>query len=211
MAPSFEEFEKIMVQRHTRAVYERLKASRAAIAGLGGLGSNIAISLARAGVGELFLVDFDKVDLSNLNRQQYEIADIGRYKTDALAEKLARINPYINIKRETVRVTDDNAAQLFSGYPVLCEAFDRAENKAMLVSTVLDSCPDTVIISGSGMAGYLPSNSIVTRKALDRLYICGDGVTDSADVNGLMAPRVAICANHQANAALRIMLGEYEV
>ena len=211
MMPSFEEFEKIMIERHTRSVYERLRASRAAIAGLGGLGSNIAVSLARAGVGELFLVDFDRVDLSNLNRQQYEIADIGRFKTDALAEKLARINPYINIKRETMRVTENNAAQLFGNYPVLCEAFDRAENKAMLVSTVLESCPDTIIISGSGMAGYLPSNSIVTRKALDRLYICGDGVTDSADANGLMAPRVAICANHQANAALRVMLGEYEV
>lgn len=211
MTPSFEEFEKIMIQRHTRTVYERLRASRAAIAGLGGLGSNIAISLARAGVGELFLVDFDRVDLSNLNRQQYEIADIGRFKTDALAEKLARINPYINIKRETVRVTENNAARLFGGYTVLCEAFDRAENKAMLVSTVLEHCSDTVIISGSGMAGYLPSNSIVTRKALDHLYVCGDGVTDSADANGLMAPRVAICANHQANAALRVMLGEYEV
>lgn len=208
MVPSYEEFEKIMIQRHTRPVYERLKNSRAAVAGLGGLGSSIALSLARAGVGELFLVDFDRVDLSNLNRQQYELDDIGRYKTEALSEHIARINPYIKIKYETVRVTEDNAVSLFSGYPVLCEAFDRAESKAMLVSAVLSGCPETVIVSGSGMAGYLPSNMIVTKKALDRLYICGDGETDSADANGLMAPRVSICAGHQANAALRLLLGE---
>jgi sulfur carrier protein ThiS adenylyltransferase len=211
MIPSCHEFEEIMIQRHTRGVYDRLKHSRAAVAGLGGLGSNIAISLARAGVGELLLVDFDRVDLSNLNRQQYEIGDIGRYKTEALAERLSRINPYINVISKTVHVTEDNAAELFGSYGVLCEAFDKAEAKAMLCQTVLAECPETTVISGSGMAGVLSANSIVTKKALSRLYICGDGVTDMADANGLMAPRVAVCANHQANMALRLMLGEKEV
>ena len=81
--PTFEEFERIMIERHTKPVYDRLKNASVAIAGLGGLGSNIAVSLARAGVGTLFLTDFDRVDLSNLNRQQYTVNDIGRYKTEA--------------------------------------------------------------------------------------------------------------------------------
>lgn len=209
--PTFEEFERIMIERHTKPVYDRLKNASVAIAGLGGLGSNIAVSLARAGVGTLFLTDFDRVDLSNLNRQQYTVNDIGRYKTEALADLLHNINPYLNISYETKRITEDNAAATFAPYDIVCEAFDRADMKALLINALLESDPDKIIISGSGMAGALSSNTIKTRCAFAGLYICGDGVTDIADANGLMAPRVAICANHQANMAVRIILGMTDV
>lgn len=211
MVPSYEEWEQALIERHTRPVYEKLKAARVAIAGLGGLGSNIAVSLARVGVGELLLVDFDRVELSNLNRQQYEISDLGKYKTEALAGRLARINPYLKVTWKTAEVTAENAAGLLGGFGVVCEAFDRADRKAMLISALLEECPDTVVVSGSGMAGYLSANTIRTRRALNRLYLCGDAVTDSGDVNGLMAPRVAVCANHQANMTVRLLLGEKEV
>lgn len=211
MMPSYEEFKRIMIERHTEPVFNKLKEARVAVAGCGGLGSNIAVSLARAGVGEMLLVDFDKVDLSNLNRQQYEISDLGRYKTEALAEHIARINPFIDISYDTIKVNEGNAAELFGSYPIVCEAFDGADMKAMLINTLLSECPSATIVSGSGMAGYLSSNTIVTRRAMSRLYICGDGTTDMHDVNGLMAPRVAICANHQANMVLRLILNEKEV
>ena len=211
MIPGKDEFERIMIERHTRPVFDKLKNARSAIAGLGGLGSNIAISLARAGVGELFLVDFDRVDLSNLNRQQYEIADLGSYKTETLFARLRRINPYIKISYNTIKVTPENAAELFGSFNIVCEAFDRADMKAMLINTLLADCPDTVIVSGSGMAGYLSSNTIKTKQVFRRLYICGDTVTDMHDTNGLMAPRVAICANHEANMVIRLILGEEEV
>lgn len=209
--PSADEFERVMVERHTRPVYEKLKAAKAAVAGLGGLGSNIAISLARAGIGNLLLVDFDEVDLTNLNRQQYDVCDIGMYKTDALKRKLRNINPYTEVRTVTVKVDECNAPEIFSEYGIVCEAFDGAQSKAMLINTLLDKCPDTFIVSGSGMAGMLSSNTIITRRAFDHLYICGDGVTDMNDVNGLMAPRVAICANHQANMVLRLIMGLYDV
>lgn len=208
--PSAAEFERVMVERHTREVYDKLKAASVAVAGLGGLGSNIAVSLARAGIGKLFLVDFDMVDLSNLNRQQYGVSDLGRYKTEALKERLKDIAPYTAVETETVRVTETNAAGLFGGYRIVCEAFDGAAEKSMLINELLLNCPDTIIVSGSGMAGMLSANTIVTRRAFSRLYICGDGVTDIADANGLMAPRVAVCANHQANMVLRLILGKTE-
>lgn len=207
MIPSKEEFERALTERHTRPVFEKLRRASVAIAGAGGLGSNIAVSLARAGIGHLFIVDFDKVELSNLNRQQYFVKHLGMYKTEALAGILHEIDPYISVDYKTIRVTADNAAELFSGFDIICEAFDRAESKAMLIDAVLSGSSETTIISGSGMAGYLSSNSIKTRKITDKLYICGDGATDSADVNGLMAPRVAVCANHQANMAIRLLLG----
>ena len=196
-----------MIERHTRPVYEKLRSARVAIAGLGGLGSNIAVSLTRAGVGELLLVDFDRVEISNLNRQQYDTGDLGRLKTEALRERLLRINPYVSLKPRSIRVDDANAAEIFGSYGIVCEAFDKAGAKAMLINALLSQCPQTYIVSGSGMAGYLSANMITTRRVFERLYLCGDGVTDMADANGLMAPRVAVCANHEANMALRLILG----
>lgn len=210
MIPTAEEFEQALIERHTRPVYDKLRAARVAIAGLGGLGSNIAVALTRAGVGELLLVDFDRVELSNLNRQQYDTADLGRLKTEALRERLHKINPYITLHHLTARVDPTNAATIFGGYSIVCEAFDKAATKAMLINTLLEQCPDTTIVAGSGMAGTLSANSITTRRVFRRLYLCGDGTTDMADANGLMAPRVAVCANHEAQMVLRLILGETE-
>lgn len=205
--PPREIFENALIERHTYPVFKKLKNASVAIAGAGGLGSNIAVSLARTGVGRLLIVDFDKVEISNLNRQQYFANHIGMYKTDALREILLGINPYINIETKTERVTGGSAAEIFSGFGIICEAFDNAEDKSMLIDSVLTSLPESIVIAASGMAGYLSANTIRTRKITNRLYICGDGVTDIADANGLMAPRVAVCANHQANMAVRLILG----
>ena len=207
MIPTEEEYAQALIERHSRPVYEKLRSARVAIAGLGGLGSNIAVSLTRAGVGELLLVDFDRVEISNLNRQQYDTGDLGHLKTEALRERLLRINPYVSLKTRSIRVDDANAAEIFGSYGIVCEAFDKAGAKAMLINALLSQCPQTYIVSGSGMAGYLSANMITTRRVFERLYLCGDGVTDMADANGLMAPRVAVCANHEANMALRLILG----
>lgn len=206
MIPEKEEFEKVMIERHTKEVYDKLRAASVAIAGLGGLGSNVSIALARAGVGHLHLVDFDRVDMSNLNRQQYGIRHLGQYKTEALKSIIAEINPYINVTYETVKVTEENAKSIFGGFEYICEAFDVPEEKSMLIDAVLSD--KNKIVSASGMAGYLSSNTIVTHKLTNNFYLCGDRVTDAKDVNGLMAPRVMLCAAHQANQIIRLILGE---
>lgn len=211
MMPSEKEYERMLIERHTQPVYEKLRAARVAIAGLGGLGSNIAVALTRAGVGELLLVDFDCVELSNLNRQQYIASDLGRLKTEALRDRLLSINPYTRIVCKAVRVDAANAPELFGDYGVVCEAFDKADAKAMLINALLENCPGTTIVAGSGMAGVLSANLIVTRRVFHRLYVCGDGVSDMAAGEGLLAPRVAVCANHQAHMTLRLLLGETDV
>lgn len=184
---------------------EKLQNASVAVAGLGGLGSNIAVSLARSGVGHLFLVDFDVVDVTNLNRQMYLIPHLGMPKTDALRDILAQINPWLDVRTRQVRVTPENVRELFSGWPIVCEAFDRPDQKAMLVGTLLSQCPDSIVISGNGMAGLGDANDIQTRQKLRRLYVCGDDTTGSAPGAGLMAPRVAICAGHQANKVLQLI------
>lgn len=202
-----------------------------AICGLGGLGSHIATALARAGVGHLILIDFDRVDASNLHRQQYKQAQIGIYKTEALADNLREIDPAITLTIQTVRVTEENCQRLLQEADVICEAFDDPEAKAMLVNGVLETMPDKYLVAGSGMAGLGPGNTIRTRRVMRRLYVCGDGVSAVGEVSDvgdmdahspvnhepicgvvkLMAPRVMLCASHQALTVLRILAGEYDV
>ena len=204
------DFYNALANRHGEDLQKKISDASVAVAGLGGLGSNIAVSLARCGVGHLLLVDYDVVDITNINRQQYFFEQIGMKKTDAIKDILKKINPYIKIDTECIRITNENAADIFGGSKIVCEAFDKPECKAMLVNELLQNT-DATVVAASGMAGYLSSNSIKTKMAMQRLYICGDLETDVADANGLMAPRVAICANHQANMVIRLICGENDV
>jgi len=201
-----EKLHAALVERHGLDVQKKLDAAVIGIAGLGGLGSHIATYLTRMGVGRLVLVDFDTVDITNLHRQNYTITDIGLPKTTALKNELLKINPYLHYETRQMRVAEENAAALFSSCDIVCEAFDRPEQKAMLIETLLLRLPDTIIVSGNGMAGYGSANTIQTKQLFSRLYICGDGESDSARQGGLYASRVAVCAAHQANAVLRLIV-----
>ncbi|MBR3843465.1 MAG: thiamine biosynthesis protein ThiF [Christensenellaceae bacterium] len=200
-----------LIARHGKALHERFSSAVVAICGLGGLGSNIAIALARAGIGKLILIDFDRVDMTNLHRQQYKAKQIGLYKTDALAENLLEIAPYTEIKTITVKITEDNFTDILKDADIVCEAFDKAEAKAMLTNGVLSQLPHCYLIAASGMAGMDTPNAIKTRKITKRFYLCGDEISDAEDSIGLIAPRVMLCAAHQAQTVLRILAGEYEV
>ena len=205
--PSSSEFDKAKDDRFSHDVHQKLKRASVAIAGAGGLGSNIAVMLARSGVGHLHIVDFDIVDITNLNRQVYTVRHIGSRKVDAIKEILMEINPYLKVTTDCVRVTADNCDEIFGGYDIVCEAFDGAESKAMLIDSLLTAEDGPIVISGSGMAGYGSANEIRSRRITVRLFICGDGHTDVGDGIGLMAPRVAICAGHQANLVIGHILG----
>ncbi|RNC29059.1 MAG: putative adenylyltransferase/sulfurtransferase MoeZ [Candidatus Dichloromethanomonas elyunquensis] len=209
--PPQEELESMMVARHTPYVHEKVKKGKVAIAGLGGLGSNIAVMLARIGVGQLLLVDFDIVEPSNLNRQSYYISHLGMPKTAALRKQIEEINPFIKIETQTTRITEDNIVEIFSGYDILCEAFDKPEAKSILVNTAIEKLPGMKIVAASGMAGYESSNLMRTVRPMKNLYLCGDLENGARIGRGLMAPRVQICAGHQANMVLRLLLGIEEV
>lgn len=209
--PSKEQIYETLNERHSPRIQALLSRGSVAVAGLGGLGSNIAYSLARIGVGHLHLIDFDVVDLTNLNRQQYFIEHLGMYKTDALASLLRRINPYLNIRTDCLKVTPENLQDLFRQDSIICEAFDEPESKAMLVNGILEHFPEKKLVAASGMAGYGSSNSIHTRQVMPNFYLCGDEASEPAYANGLMAPRVSICAGHEANMITRLLLEENDV
>lgn len=199
-----------MEARHGKALQERFSQAVVAICGLGGLGSNIAIALARAGVGKLILIDFDRVDITNLHRQQYKACQIGLYKTEALAANLREIAPYIQLEAHSQRITEENLEELLREAEIICEAFDDAEAKAMLTNAVLEKLPEKYLVAASGMAGIGSGNAIRTRRITGHFYLCGDGHSQVEEGSGLFAPRVMLCAAQQAQMALRILAGIFE-
>ena len=211
MNPTKDEWKKALEERHGKELQQAFSSATVAVCGLGGLGSNIAIALARAGIGKLILIDFDRVDITNLHRQQYKADQIGMYKTEALADNLREIAPYIELEIHTERITEDNAVTLLQDADIICEAFDDAECKAMLTNTVLTEMPDKYLVAASGMAGMGVTNSIKTRRITSSFYICGDETSEVSDGIGLVAPRVALCAAHEAHTVLRILAKQFEV
>ena len=194
---------------HTPVIAAKLKTMTIGIAGLGGLGSNAAVSLARAGIGKLILIDFDKVELSNLNRQAYFLEHVGMYKTHAIVDIIHRINPFIDLIPVRTTITEQNCMSIFENADLVIEAVDGAETKEMIIETILTESETMPVIAGSGMAGY-GKNSILTETKLGRLRLMGDDISEVAPGVPLMAPRVGIVSSMQANAALEILLGEWK-
>ena len=209
--PSRQEWYAALEARHGKALQHRFLASTVAVCGLGGLGSNIAGALARAGSGRLILIDFDKVDNSNLHRQQYKAEQIGMYKTDALTENLKEIAPYLEVESFTEKMTEHNFQSMLRQANIICEAFDDPQAKAMVTNGVLESMPEKYLVAASGMAGLGSANSIRTRKITKHFFLCGDGVSEIADSIGLVSSRVMLCAAHQAHMVLRILAEQFDV
>ena len=210
LIPTKEEWNKASEERHGEKLQKKFSKAVVAICGLGGLGSNIAVCLARAGIGRLILIDFDRVDITNLHRQQYKADQIGMNKTDALSENLKEINPYIELEAHTERISEDNAVTLLQGADIICEAFDDAEAKAMLTNLVLETMPEKFLVAASGMAGFGSANTIQTRRVAKRFYLCGDRASDVTEAGSLVASRVMLCAAHQAHTVLRILAEQFE-
>lgn len=211
LIPTKEEWYAALSERHGEKIQKNFESATVAVCGLGGLGSNIAFALARAGIGKLILIDFDSVDITNLHRQQYKASQIGMNKTDALRDNLFEIAPYVAIETHSVRITEINAEELLEKADVICEAFDDAESKAMLVNLVLERMPEKYLVAASGMAGFGSANAIQTRRISKRFYLCGDGTSDVQSEGSLVASRVMLCAAHQAHTVLRILTEQFDI
>ena len=208
--PTENEMLNALEKRIGKQLLSKFQSAKVAVCGLGGLGSNIAISLARAGIGNLHIIDFDKVDISNLNRQQYFASQLGIYKTEAMLHNLKETAPYCKIKTDCIKINAENVKGLLENDDIICEAFDNPECKAMLVNNVIEKLPEKYIVSASGMAGIASANEIRTRRITKHFYICGDGVSDVSEYNSLFSSRVMACAAHQAHTVLRIIAGCHE-
>lgn len=186
----------------TDAERRALSAVRVGIAGAGGLGSNVAAHLVRAGVSKLLVADFDVVSESNLNRQFYFRDQIGRKKVEALAENLRRIEPGIDLETLDARLDETNMPAVFAGCAIVVEAFDKAEAKTALYRAIRDR----PVVGASGLAGWGRSGAIGLRRLGRSLYLAGDGASDIRDGLAPQSARVGIAAAIQANTVLALLL-----
>jgi sulfur carrier protein ThiS adenylyltransferase len=209
-AGSHDELKRLLSLRHSPGVQDVVDKAVVGIMGLGGLGSVVAGALARIGIGRLILADYDIVDPTNLNRQQFFVDQIGMKKTEALALNLRRMNPYVELTLHDCRLTAENIPTLFGDADVLVECFDDPVMKAEAFRLALTDMKTMGYVGASGVAGYGENDLISTVCHRPYVFIVGDGESGSKPGQGLMAPRVGIAAHHQANQVLRILLERAE-
>lgn len=189
------------------AVRARLAASRVAIIGAGGLGSNIASMLLRSGVLEMTLIDFDRIEESNLNRQLFFRDQLGDLKVEALAVTLRRIDPRVSLTLLPEVLTAENFEQLLGRPDVIVEAVDGAETKALIINEWSKRLSDIPLVAASGLAGCASANCIVTEQLAENCWLIGDHTADVRLGHPLMSSRVTVAAAHQAHAVVRLLLG----
>ena len=204
--PAKEHLEHLLCCRQGKNITDILKNSKVVICGCGGLGSHVAISLARTGLGNIKLIDFDVVEPSNINRQYYFIDQIGRYKTDALKENINKINPYIHVETKNVMLDNENIINEVAGFQVIVECFDNTKSKLMLMENCIKKLPHSFIIGASGVAGYFDTDIIKIKKLGKNILIVGDFENEASEDLPLMAPRVTACASIQANETIKYLL-----
>lgn len=188
-----------------KEIKEKLRNKRVGIAGAGGLGSNCAVALARVGVGNIVIADFDILSEDNLNRQYYFNDQVGQKKVFALDDTMYFINLDIKIRPLDIKLNPTEIINSFADCDVIVEAFDRADQKQMLIETVQSEWPEKPLVTGQGMAGWGDSNSISLRQ-VGNLYICGDEKSEISENLPPLAPRVGMVANMQANVVLELLL-----
>lgn len=180
----------------------KLSSIRIGIAGAGGLGSNCAMLLVRSGIKKLTIVDFDFVDASNLNRQFFFPEDIGMPKVEALSRNLKRLEPDLDLRLIERRLDKGNARELFSDCPIVVEALDQAEDKAMLCETLIQN--GIFVVGASGLGGK--SGPPMQKRKMGKNLICvGDFVTEADEENPPFSPRVMQAASLQAEAVLEVV------
>ena len=194
---------KNLFERNVPGTLEILQKSTVGIAGCGGLGSNAAVSLVRAGIGRLIIADHDVVEESNLNRQYYFQSDIGKKKVEALADHLKAINPDITLELTDKQISASDISKIFKEADILIEAFDRAESKAWLIESWCTAFPGRPVVCASGLSGMGNTEDLRVRNA-GNIFIVGDGETDMS--MGLCSARVAIAANMQANITIELLV-----
>lgn len=204
--PKQEHLEHLLNCRQGKNITDVLKSSKVVVCGCGGLGSNVAVSLARSGVGSIKLIDYDVVEPSNINRQYYFIKQIGEYKTYALKNIIAEINPYINVTISNTYLNKENILDEVSGFQVILECFDNVESKIMLIENCKRLNSDVFIIGASGVAGYFDTDIIKIKKLGKNIIIVGDFENEADENTPLISPRVTTVASIQANETLKYLL-----
>ena len=193
-----------VLARQEDEVNKILEKASVSILGCGGLGSTIAMTLARCGLGKIYLYDFDKVELSNLNRQNYDQSDLGKSKVLQTKKKIKETIPYTEVYGEEIYITRENLDEISQRSDIFIEAFDKKEMKTMVFDYFLGK-KDKKLIMASSLSGLGDIHDI---KIKNLANVCMVGDFRSTPEEGLYLPYVGIVANIEALCAIKIIRGE---
>lgn len=184
----------------------RLGSAMVGVVGAGGLGSNVSMMLVRSGIRHITLVDHDRIEASNLNRQAYLPEDIGKLKVEALARHLRTLEPALDVHTHALLVTRENGVPLLAHCPIVVEAVDSAATKLLLYETFSAIKELYVTASGMGGFGYAEEAPMRLRRPRKNVVIVGDFRTEADELHPPLAPRVMQAAAMQADAVLTHIL-----
>jgi len=196
-------FEKELLKYYSPQELTAIQSVKIGIGGAGGLGSNIAVMLARSGFKHFEIIDQDKIEISNLNRQCYFLEDVGKPKVNILKKYLLQINPHVQLTTHKSNWSKDNAGHFFKDCDYIIEAFDVPRSKKDFVEYYQDKTK--FVISGNGMAGLRVISPIEVKK-VGNIYFVGDNITDTQEGHPPLAPRVITCAARMCEIALNLTL-----
>lgn len=186
-----------------------LSRARVFVAGVGGLGSNLALMLVRAGVGNLILVDYDHVSSSNLNRQMFFRHHLGMLKIEAMREILLSVNPDVAVSTLELKLTAENfASAIPADIDLVCECFDHPGAKAALTRYMLSQRAGTSYTAVSGLAGYGPVEDLQVISPNPNFCVIGDLHSVASPETGTLSTRVCAAAAMEAHCGIRMLLAK---
>ena len=188
----------------------RLKNSKVLIVGLGGLGSPVALYLAAAGVGELYLVDFDTLDVSNLQRQiVHDTAALGVLKVESAQARLQGLNPPIAVQAISDKLTAENLPNLLQSIDLVVDCTDNSTIRSQLNAAC--SAAQKVLVSGAAIRADGQVSVYDPNNAQSPCYHCvfGDGEEEGLTCSeaGVLGPLVGLIGSLQALEVLKIIAG----
>lgn len=181
----------------------KIEKTKIIIIGCGGLGSNIAKALVRTGFLKITIIDFDIVELKNLNRQDFYIDQVGMKKTEALKENLLKINNEALIETLNLKITEENI-EVLKQADIVVEAVDREEYKRMIFEYCLSE--KIRVVCASGVAGFGDGEEIKIKRGKN-YSIIGDFRKSISEFSPL-SPKVTAVASLQADEVLRMVIGD---
>ena len=196
-----------ILKRQDPEINQILGKAKVSILGCGGLGSNIAMALARCGLGEIHIYDFDQVEYSNLNRQNFNQNDLGKAKVDQTKKKIEETIPYTKVFANNLFITKENLDEISRKTDIFIEAFDKKEMKSLVFEYFLGKDKKKLVMA-SGLSG-LGDFSDIKIKQIDNVTMVGD--FRSTPDQGLYAPYIGIVSNLEALCALKLIIGERNV
>ena len=205
----YEQFSKQIILKKIGIIgQQKLKSSKVLILGMGGLGCPLSIYLASLGVGTIGIVDDDKVELSNLNRQIiYNINDLGKYKVNVAKVKIKKINNRLNVKSFKIRINKKNVEKLIKNFDIICDGTDNFETRLLVNDYTLKQKKILISAAVSGFDGHLFKFDFRKKTPCYRCFM--PEIPDNninCDVEGVIPTITGIMGTLQANEVLNSIL-----